>query len=109
MKSIWNSGIPKERRLLPWSLLLGVVILGGIVAAGVIGPKSLKASRDSAPMKPWFAAYADVAAKPAFAFDQLGPSNSRAAILSFVVSAADDPCTPSWGSVYTLSQANSSL
>lgn len=58
---------------------------------------------------PWFASYVDVTAKPTFAFEQLGASNQKNVILSFIVSKPDEPCVPTWGSAYTMDQANVAL
>src|SRR3990167_9524924 len=57
----------------------------------------------------WFASYVDVTSTPTFAFDQMGATNSRDAVLSFIVSSPTDGCTPTWGTAYTLDQASGSL
>jgi chitinase len=58
---------------------------------------------------PWFAGYVDVTATPTFAFEQMGATTNRDAVLSFVVPDPDDGCTPSWGAAYTLDRAGSAL
>lgn len=98
------------RRLSPWRVLLALVILTGLA---ISGGSSLMRYKDEvrleAPGKPWFAGYVDVTAKPTFAFEQMGTTANKDAVLSFIVSSSKDACTPSWGSVYTLDQARDSL
>ena len=59
--------------------------------------------------KAWFAAYVDVTATPTFQFRQLGSMKQKDAVLSFIVSANQNPCSPSWGGYYSISQADNSL
>lgn len=56
--------------------------------------------------KPWFAPYVDVTAKPRYAFEQIGDSNSKNIVLSFIVSSKENACVPTWGGAYTLDEAN---
>lgn len=100
--------VEPKRRLSPWRVLLALFLVAGIVTASIFGTKQWHAEQSTASSKPWFAPYVDVTATPTFAFDQMGGTNHDA-ILSFIVSSSSDACTPSWGSNYTLSQANSSL
>lgn len=58
---------------------------------------------------PWFAAYVDVTATPSYSFEQLGTTQHKNAVLSFIVSLKTDVCTPSWGGVYTIEQARDRL
>jgi chitinase len=99
-----------QRRLSPWRLMLGILILAGFVASGVLGVQRWQTER-LAPTsdKPWFASYVDVTATPTFAFQQMGSTPDRDAVLSFVVSLPSNACTPAWGGAYTLSQASASL
>ncbi len=59
--------------------------------------------------QPWFASYVDVTATPIFHFETMGASANRDAILSFIVSSPYNACEPTWGGVYTLSQAANAL
>jgi chitinase len=65
--------------------------------------------RQASSRSPWFAGYVDVTATPSYSFQQLGSTNHKDAVLSFIVSSPNEPCTPTWGASYTLDQANASL
>lgn len=101
--------VERERRLSPWRVMLAVVLVAGIAAAGIFGNRQWQATRPQGSTKPWFASYVDVTATPTFAFEQMGATSSRNAVLSFIVSLPSDPCTPTWGGAYTLDQAGNSL
>lgn len=98
-----------QRRLSPWRLVLAVVMLAGLSAGSFLGARQWVTSRTETSRQPWFAAYVDVTATPAFAFEQMGATSHRDAVLADVVSLSSDGCTPSWGNAYTLDQANASL
>jgi chitinase len=98
-----------QRRLSPWRVMLAVFILISLSAGTVFALQQWRTNQPTISIKPWFASYVDVTATPAFAFDQLGTTSNRDAVLSFVVSSPQDACTPSWGGAYTLSQATGSL
>ena len=97
------------RRLSPWRLLLALCILAGLGAGGYYGLRWWRASQPQISHRPWFAAYVDVTATPTFAFEQMGATANRDAVLSFIVSSTSDPCTPTWGTAYSLDQAGASL
>lgn len=99
----------KLRRLSPWRVLLAILILSGLVTGGVFGVKRWLAEQPETSHSPWFAAYVDVTATPTFAFDQMGATANRDAVLSFIVSLPSNPCNPSWGGAYTMDQARGSL
>lgn len=96
------------RRLSPWRVIGAAVVAAVVVSGGVVGFQwwSAQASVD---VKPWFASYVDVTATPKFAFENLGTTSTKDAVLSFIVSDPSDPCTPSWGAAYTMDQARGSL
>ncbi|MDB5187278.1 MAG: Chitinase [Candidatus Saccharibacteria bacterium] len=97
------------RRLSLWRVMLAIAIVVGLSAAGVMGLRGWQDARSLSSNAPWFAAYVDVTSTPTFAFDQLGATNSRDAVLSFIVSSTKDACTPSWGNAYTMEQAGNTL
>jgi chitinase len=103
--------VEKERRLSPWRVMLAILILAGLGAGGFYGMRWWHNMRqiDTKTRKPWFASYVDVTATPTFAFEKMGATDNRDAVLSFIVSLPSDACTPSWGAAYTLDQANESL
>jgi chitinase len=100
-----------QRRLSPWRVLLALLIVSGLAAGSMTGMQRIQT--DEVPVasvhKAWFAAYVDVTATPTFAFEQMGETANRDAVLSFIVSAPTDGCTPSWGGAYTMDQASGSL
>lgn len=87
---------------------LGLLI---IVCALLGGWIFVRADSDNAPsqLNPWFASYVDVTATPAFSFQQMGGADQTNAVLSFIVSDPDDACVPTWGTAYTLDEANAAL
>lgn len=99
----------QTRRLSPWRVLLGVIMLCAVIAGGAFSFIDWQSSQSATSDKPWFASYVDVTATPTYTFDVLGATSNKDAILSFIVSSHSDPCTPSWGGAYTLSQAGDSL
>lgn len=105
------SDLGASRRLSLPRVLLAVFI----VALAVGGFIHQRLDRTVAEQKkeanaPWFASYVDVTATPQFSFQNMGTGDGGVnAVLSFIVPLKDQPCTPSWGSVYTLDKANSVL
>lgn len=59
--------------------------------------------------EPWFASYVDVTLAPTYNFEQRGGEASSDVVLSFIVSAHDEPCTPTWGGYFTMDQAADAL
>ncbi|QSF58005.1 carbohydrate-binding protein [Nocardioides sp. zg-1228] len=57
----------------------------------------------------WFAGYVDVTATPSLTFEEPQDGAGVNAVLSFVVAAASDACTPSWGTYYSLAEADEQL
>jgi chitinase len=98
-----------QRRLSPWRVMLAIFILVSLPTGTVFALQRWHTGQPAASNKPWFASYVDVTATPAFAFEQMGTTSKRDAILSFIVSSSLDACTPSWGGAYTLSQATGAL
>ncbi|HZO76219.1 MAG TPA: carbohydrate-binding protein [Ktedonobacteraceae bacterium] len=98
-----------QRRLSPWRVMLAVFMLVSLSAGTFFALQQWHASQPTVSNKAWFASYVDVTATPEFAFDQLGMTSNRDAVLSFIVSLPVDACTPAWGGAYTLSQATGSL
>ena len=99
----------KQRKLSPWRVLLAIVIVTGVVTGIMAGMQRWQAYKVLTASQPWFAAYVDVTSTPTFAFDQMGATSSRDAVLSFIVSLPSKACTPSWGGAYTMSSASANL
>lgn len=98
-----------ERRLSPWRVLLAISILTILVVGSWFGLRYWQAQQNETSHKPWFAGYVDVTSTPTYAFEQLGTTEHRDVMLSFIVSMPSDPCTPAWGGAYTLDKANTTL
>ena len=96
------------RRLSPWRVIGAGLVAVIVVTGGAVGFQwwSARAAVDA---KPWFASYVDVTATPRFAFENLGGTPTKDAVLSFVVSSKKDGCEPSWGAAYSLDEARGSL
>ncbi|MEW1819800.1 chitinase [Arthrobacter sp. NPDC080031] len=58
---------------------------------------------------PWFSGYVDVTVVPQYAFETPLGEGTKNVTLAFVVAMAGQPCTPSWGSTYSLDAAKNSL
>lgn len=58
---------------------------------------------------PWFGAYVDVTATPAYDFVSPSTSANRNVVLSSIVSSPVRACTPTWGAVLTLDEASARL
>lgn len=99
----------KTRRLSPWRVSLALIVLAGLIGGGWFGFQKWQSYQTDMASRPWFAGYVDVTATPTYAFEQIGATAKKDAILSFIVSSQIDACTPSWGSAYTLDQAGASL
>lgn len=57
----------------------------------------------------FFAGYVDVTATPSYAFEEPTKDIGGSAVLSFIVASKTEPCTPSWGTYYTLDEAEVGL
>lgn len=100
---------PDQRLSIPRALIGGLIMIG-LVVASYFGTKQVQAYRSTTSSRtPWFAAYVDVTATPTYPFDQMGASADRDAVLSFIVAQPGNGCTPTWGSAYTMDQADAAL
>ena len=93
------------------SVLRVAVLLLEVVAAG-LGLRWFLSDGLQTPVvpeTPTFAGYVDVTTTPAYAFETPADAPQSHVILSFIVAATDDPCTPTWGTYYTLDAANSEM
>lgn len=103
------SSAPPPPELSPWRVLVLVIVLAGIgfgVWRLVVHDSSSAAVRSVAPV---YAPYLDVTQTPIYPF-QLPSANPVSSVyLAFIVSARSQPCTPTWGTYYTLDGAEQSL
>lgn len=107
-----NGGRHPGKRLSPWRVSAGVVVVLGLVGAAIGIPAFAQhqaaddADRVVAAPR-WFGGYFDVtAAKVSDMPDVEAPSS---VVLSFIVAAAADTCEPSWGTYYSMDGASTDL
>jgi len=98
-----------RRRLSFRRLGILVIVLLGMSYGTVFGWDWWKDDQAAAAHKPWFASYVDVTSTPTYDFEQLGSSATPNVVLSFIVSSKTDPCTPTWGTAYTMDEAQAGL
>lgn len=99
----------RKKRLSISRLLLLLTIIGVSIYKLITVVEAEKKPKIINDLKPWFAAYVDVTAKPQYDFEKLGSTSTPNVVLAFIVSAKDDPCIPTWGTYLTLDQAATSL
>lgn len=98
------------KRLSWWRLALLLCVVGGLVYGSAQSFARFEQVLVAEAYVPWFAGYVDVTSVPTYAFEQsrqgVVPEDT---VLAFIVAAHDEPCTPTWGGYYTLSQAAEAL
>lgn len=99
----------KTRRLSPWRVMLAVMIVVGLGTGSYFGFQRWESERSSASTEPWFASYVDVTSTPTFPFEQVGETDNKDVVLSFIVSSTSKECVPAWGGVFTLDGASDTL
>jgi chitinase len=85
-----------------------LVLIAGIVFSGFQGWRWFQ-DATSVTTKAWMAGYVDVTATPTFAFENPANSGGDNVVLSFVVASKTDPCSPSWGTYYSMDEADQAL
>jgi len=98
-----------QRRLSLLRLVIAVAISGALVACGQASSQPKTSSTKAGSVEPWFAGYVDVTATPMFDFETPSTKARRNVVLSFIVSAPESPCTPTWGTAFTLDAASAEL
>jgi chitinase len=103
-----NPGREPRRRL---STFAQACIAAALVVVGIGGFLVWRLTSDAngAPGPPWFSGYVDVTVVPQYPFEAPTGEGTENVTLAFVVAMAGQPCTPSWGSTYSLDDAKSSL
>ncbi|WP_168796556.1 chitinase [Arthrobacter echini] len=88
-------------------LLLGVVAT--LAVGGLTGVDRWEDARAAKSTGAFFAGYVDVTATPSYAFEDPAKDIGGGAVLSFIVASGTEPCTPSWGTYYSLDDAGTVL
>ncbi len=101
---------PPPREISP----LRVAVLVLVLAAAAFGVWRLVSDGTSAATaksgaSPVYAPYVDVTQTPTYPFQMPSANPVSSVYLGFVVSAPGDPCTPTWGTYYTLGEAEQQL
>lgn len=101
---------PPAPQLSPVRVVVLLVVLAALAFGGwrLLSKDPSAASAKSAAV-PVYSPYVDVTQTPTYPF-QLPSANPVSSVyLSFIVSDSSEPCTPSWGTFYTLDQAEQGL
>ena len=98
-----------DRRLSPLRVVIAIVLVAALAAAGFLGFQTWAAAQDTSSGKPWFAGYVDVTATPSFEFESPVGDAGKDVMLSFIVADPETPCTPTWGGYYSLDEASDEL
>lgn len=95
-----------------------LTILVGVCAALVLGSIwGVNRYQDTATAQErgaWLGGYVDVTATPSYPFEQLEPTQegqrtNKNAVLAFIVADLRDPCEPTWGTHFSLEEADKEL
>jgi chitinase len=86
-----------------------ILIILGLSYGTTLGFTKWQETAEVVESDPWFAAYVDVTSTPLYAFEQRGAVENSDVVLSFIVSAHNDACTPTWGGYYTMNEAADAL
>lgn len=108
-KPLATSSSEPQRRLSIVRVLFALLLIALLSVGSTWAVKSWRSEQAMSVHQPWFAAYVDVTSTPRYAFEQLGATSTPQVVLAFIVADKNDPCTPSWGSYYTLDEAANGL
>jgi chitinase len=98
----------RQTRISPARVTVLLVVTLG-VAGGLFWLIRPSVSATTSPGPTRFAPYVDVTATPSYPFETPSGPAQEDVTLAFVVAGRDAPCTPTWGTYYTLDQAASRL
>jgi len=99
----------RSRRLSPLRVLMSLVLVAVLSVGGYFGFQAWSGAQAAEAYKPWFAGYTDLTATPVFNFETPASESGRDVVLSFIVAAETEACTPTWGTYYTLDEAAEGL
>lgn len=90
-------------------LLLVLLVLVGSIGAGAWWLLGVVRESRADVTKTWSAPYVDVTLTPELHFEDATEQPAHDVVLGFVVADPSQPCTPSWGTYYTLDAAARAL
>jgi len=96
------------RRLSALRLAGVIVVIAGLLFSGFQGWHWFQDSTVERPTA-WMAGYVDVTATPSYAFENPVTEAGDNVVLSFIVASSADACEPSWGTYYSLAEAEVAL
>jgi len=96
-------------RLSLWRLVIAAIVAVAVVLGGFYAYQAWASTQADPAPDPWFAAYVDVTATPSYEFESATKDSVKEVLLSFIVAATDESCTPTWGTAYTMDEAAVSL
>lgn len=97
--------VEPRRRISIVRLFLALAVICGLAYGTTLSFAKWQDNEFSTDYKPWFASYVDVTSVPTYAFEKRGATPESDVVLSFIVSSATEPCTPTWGGYYTMHEA----
>lgn len=106
-KKTTKNTVQSNRRLSPFRILIALTFILAVIYLTTLGWDRVKEIEQNEQLdyEPWFASYVDVTARPVYAFEQLGSTETPNVVLSFIVSSKQDPCIPTWGAYYNMDEA----
>ena len=101
----WRDG----RRLSVSRVIIAAILVSALGSWGFVSAQNWSVASTLGDQQPWFAGYVDATAVPVFAFEDIDATSARDIVLSFIVADPDEPCTPTWGTAYSLDEAAAEL
>ncbi len=99
----------RTRRLSKSRVAIATLVVAAVATGGVYLAGSAASEVSEVTASPWFAGYADLTLTPAYAFEAPTDDSGKNVMMSFIVADPSDKCTPTWGSAYTMDEANDAL
>ncbi|MBK7821980.1 MAG: glycosyl hydrolase family 18 [Tessaracoccus sp.] len=97
------------RRLSPFRATLLLMVVAALAGSGVYGVGWWRDAQAAEGSEPWFAAYVDATATPAYPFEAPAAATDGNVVLSFIVAAGPGRCEASWGGYYSPDEAQEKL
>jgi chitinase len=105
----WLTPPDGHRRISVVRLVLVLAALGGLGTLGTRWALAMVDQGGNDGLETWFAPYVDVTLTPTLHFEDPTEQPAADVVLGFVVADPADPCTPSWGTYYSMDAAARAL